>query len=89
MKTKDLNIEKKLIEVDLKNEFSYLLKESEGYLQGWMLPKYINWDGLTNDELVKILILYPWAVDYCDLKKFTDDNFKNILKGLDSRLKNK
>ena len=30
MKTKDLNIEKKLIEVDLKSEFSYLLKEAEG-----------------------------------------------------------
>jgi hypothetical protein len=42
MKTKDLNIEKKLIEVDLKNEFSYLLKESEGYLQGWMRPAFAN-----------------------------------------------
>ena len=48
MKTKDLNIEKKLIEVDLKNEFSYLLKESEGYLQGWMRPAFAN---IENDEL--------------------------------------
>jgi len=87
------NLDKLLDEL---HEIVVKLEKESGECDYWEIlekspkyAKYINWDGLTNDELVKILILYPWAVDYCDLKKFTDDNFKNILKGLDSRLKNK